>query len=155
MSYLKGDDMLFSIGGGALGSCDSHEITYDTETKEVAVKPDAKEPQQEGLTKETIVVGTSISISFSGLMLAGKTPESQAATYDKILAAWKGGQPVDGAAFHRGGEATPYLKGKFIITNLKEGHKSGDFSTYNGTLKITGKPETLDTSKFLAAGAEA
>ena len=37
--YVNGSDLLMSIGGKACGHCTSHTATYNSETKDRAVKP--------------------------------------------------------------------------------------------------------------------
>ena len=37
--YCNGSDMLLYVGGKAIGSCTSHTTTFNSETKERAVKP--------------------------------------------------------------------------------------------------------------------
>ena len=39
--YVNGSDMLLYIGEKAIGHCTSHTTTFDTETKDRAVKPEA------------------------------------------------------------------------------------------------------------------
>ena len=37
--YCNGSDMLLYVGGKAVGSCTTHTTTFNSETKERAVKP--------------------------------------------------------------------------------------------------------------------
>lgn len=65
--YVNGSDMLLYIGEKAIGHCTSHTTTFDTETKDRAVKPLASKKLSAGLWKSTGVTGLSITISFEGL----------------------------------------------------------------------------------------
>ena len=142
--YVNGSDMLLMVGTKAIGSCESHEAEYKSETKDRAVKPLAGKPVGAGLWKDKSVTGLSISISADGLVLEGETET----TYAEMLKMWKDGKAIDVACFPRTGDEKPYLKGKFVITSLKESHAAGEDSKYSISLENAGEPETLDESKF-------
>ena len=61
--YINGSDLLLSIGGKPVGHCTSHKLTFNTETKDRAVKPLATQGSKAGLWKEKGVNGLSITIS--------------------------------------------------------------------------------------------
>ena len=142
--YVNGSDMLLTVGTKAIGSCSSHEAEYKSETKDRAVKPVASKPVGAGLWKDKSVTGLSISISADGLVLDGETET----TYAELLKMWKEGKAVDAACFPRTGDLSPYVKGKFVITSLKESHAAGEDSKYSISLENAGEPEVFDSSKF-------
>ena len=145
--YVNGSDMLLMVGTKAIGSCESHEAEYKSETKDRAVKPLASKPAGAGLWKDKSVTGLSISVSSDGLILNGETET----TYAELLGMWKAAKPIEVACFPRGGDEAPYLKGKFVITSLKESHAAGEDSKYSISLENAGEPETLEESKFTPA----
>lgn len=143
--YVNGSDLLLFIGGKAVGHCTSHTLTYNSETKQRAVKPAAKKGITSGLWKGTGVTGLSISISFEGLSNYDETETS----FKDLIAAWKTGKSVEVKAFEREaqegeGPQTPYLVGKFVISNLEQSAPAQDDTTYSGSLENDGEPETLD-----------
>ena len=71
--YCNGSDMLLYIGGKAVGSCNSHTTSFNSETKERAVKPVASASMGTGLWKTKGVVGLSYSISAEGLVFYYET----------------------------------------------------------------------------------
>ena len=66
-SYINGSDLLVNVGGGAVGHSTTCTITFNSETKERAVKPLASLPKSAGLWKEKGITGLSISIKADGL----------------------------------------------------------------------------------------
>ena len=64
--YINGSDLLLSIDGKAVGHCSKHKVTYNSETKERAVKPVATQVEGAGLWKDKSVTGLSITISADG-----------------------------------------------------------------------------------------
>ena len=142
--YVNGSDMLLMVGTKAIGSCESHEAEYKSETKDRAVKPLANKPVGAGMWKDKSVIGLSISISADGLVLNGETET----TYAEMLKMWKEGKAIEVACFPRTGDAAPYVKGKFVITSLKESHGTNEDSKYSISLENSGEPEVFDESKF-------
>lgn len=134
--YINGSDLLLSINGKAIGHCTSHKLTFNSETKERAVKPAASEPISSGLWKDKGVNGLSISISAEGLRFYDETEGG----FTEIGAQWGVGQSVTVKAFKRGGDATPYLEGKFVITSLEEDSPAQDDATYSVSLENDGEP---------------
>ncbi len=136
--YINGSDLLLKVGGKAVGHCSSHTLTFNSETKDRAVKPVAEAGKSAGLWKGKGVTGLSISISFEGLRFYNETENG----YTEISAKWGEGKSVDVEAFERGSDEEPYVKGKFIISSLEETSPAQDDATYSGSLENDGEPET-------------
>lgn len=135
--YINGSDLLLKVGEKAVGHCSSHTLTFNSETKARAVKPASSEPKSAGLWKAKGVTGLSVSISFEGLRFYDETENG----YSEIAALWGKGQSVAVEAFQRGGDATPYVSGKFVIASLEETSPAQDDATYRGTLESDGEPD--------------
>ena len=133
--YVNGADLLLSVGGKAIGHCTTHTCTYNTETKERAVKP-ASSVAYGGasLWKEKGVVGLGVSINFEGLRHFGETEGG----LKTLLNAWKSGTAVQVTAYERDSSASPYLSGSFVIASLEQSAPAQDDSTYSGTLENSG-----------------
>ncbi len=136
--YINGSDLLLKVAGKAIGHCSSHTITYNSETKERAVKPLASKAKSSGLWKDKGVTGLSISISFEGLRFYGETENG----YEELAPAWGAGDTVEVEAYKRGDDTTPYLKGNFVIASLEETSGAQDDATYSGSLESAGEPTT-------------
>ena len=139
--YCNGSDMLLYVGGKAIGSCTSHTTTFNSETKERAVKPVATAAMASGLWKKKGVVGLSYSISGEGLVFYDETENG----YKKLFALWKAGASVEVKCMERESE-TPYLVGKCVIASLERTDPAQDDSTYSISLENDGEPTTLDES---------
>lgn len=144
MSYCNGSNMLLYLGEDAFGHCTTHTATMNSETKDRAVKPAASKAKTNGMWKEKGVTGLSIAISAEGLIYDGETE----ASYQKMLAAWKSGQPVKIKCMQRGESKKPYLAGSFIISSLERIDPAQDDSTYTISLDNNGEPDTLDETAF-------
>lgn len=144
MSYCNGSNMLLYLGEDAFGHCTTHTATMNSETKDRAVKPAASKAKTNGMWKEKGVTGLSIVISAEGLIYDGETE----ASYQKMLAAWKSGQPVKIKCMQRGESKKPYLAGSFIISSLERTDPAQDDSTYTINLDNNGEPDTLDETAF-------
>ena len=144
MSYCNGSNMLLYLGEDAFGHCTTHTATMNSETKDRAVKPAASKAKTNGMWKEKGVTGLSIAISAEGLIYDGETE----ASYQKMLAAWKSGQPVKIKCMQRGESKKPYLAGSFIIYSLERTDPAQDDSTYTINLDNNGEPDTLDETAF-------
>lgn len=144
MSYCNGSNMLLYLGEDAFGHCTTHTATMNSETKDRAVKPLASKAQTNGMWKEKGVTGLSIAISAEGLIYDGETE----ASYGKMMAAWKSGQPVKIKCMQRGDSQKPYLAGSFIISSLERTDPAQDDSTYTINLDNNGEPDTLDETAF-------
>lgn len=151
MSYCNGSNMLLYLGEDAFGHCTTHTATMNSETKDRAVKPAASKAKTNGMWKEKGVTGLSIAISAEGLIYDGETE----ASYQKMLAAWKSGQPVKIKCMQRGESKKPYLAGSFIISSLERTDPAQDDSTYNINLDNNGEPDTLDETAFTDGTVEA
>lgn len=144
MSYCNGSNMLLYLSEDAFGHCTTHTATMNSETKDRAVKPAASKAKTNGMWKEKGVTGLSIAISAEGLIYDGETE----ASYQKMLAAWKSGQPVKIKCMQRGESKKPYLAGSFIISSLERTDPAQDDSTYTINLDNNGEPDTLDETAF-------
>lgn len=144
MSYCNGSNMLLYLGEDAFGHCTTHTATMNSETKDRAVKPLASKAKTNGMWKEKGVTGLSIAISAEGLIYDGETE----ASYGKMMAAWKSGQPVKIKCMQRGDSQKPYLAGDFIISSLERTDPAQDDSTYTINLDNNGEPDTLDETAF-------
>lgn len=139
--YCNGSDMLLYVGGKAIGSCTSHTTTFNSETKERAVKPVATAAKASGLWKKKGVVGLSYSISGEGLVFYDETENG----YKSLFALWKAGASVEVKCMERESEI-PYLVGKCVIASLERTDPAQDDSTYSISLENDGEPTTLDES---------
>ena len=144
MSYCNGSNMLLYLGEDAFGHCTTHTATMNSETKDRAGKPLASKAKTNGMWKEKGVTGLSIAISAEGLIYDGETE----ASYGKMMAAWKSGQPVKIKCMQRGDSQKPYLAGSFIISSLERTDPAQDDSTYTINLDNNGEPDTLDETAF-------
>lgn len=141
--YVNGSDLLMSIGGKACGHCTSHTATYNSETKDRAVKPASTESAANaGLFKEKTVTGLSVQVKCEGLRFYGEEENGM----KELLAKWKTGATVELKGFARGSDAAPYMSGSFIISTLEEAAPAGDDTTYNATFDNTGVV-TIDEAK--------
>ena len=72
--YINGNDLLVSIDGKAVGHCTTHTATFNTETKDTAVKPVATKSKEEaGKFKSKTVSGLSIQVKADGLVFHAET----------------------------------------------------------------------------------
>lgn len=133
--YINGSDILLSVAGKAVGHSTSHTTTYNSETKDRAVKPLATASSSAGLWKQKGVTGLSVSISAEGLRVYDETECSIA----DLLTAWKNGQSVAVKGFLRSGDETPYLSGNFIIASIEESAPAEDDVTYSVSLENDGE----------------
>ncbi len=136
--YVNGSNLLLSVGGKAVGHCTSHTLTFNSETKERAVKPAASDGYSSGLWKGKGVTGLSISISAEGLRFYGETENG----FSEIAAKWGVGSSVEVQAFEREGDASPYVAGNFVIASIEETSPAQDDATYSISLESDGEPTT-------------
>lgn len=149
-SYINGSDLLLSVGGSAIGHCTSHTLTFNSETKDRAVKPLASKAKSAGLWKEKGVTSMSISVSAEGLRFYGE-PESG---YEQLAALWGKGESVDVQAFKRGSDSDPYLKGKFVISSIEETSPAQDDATYTINLENDGEPDVYPGKTSTSSSTE-
>ena len=138
--YCNGSDMLLYVGGKAVGSCTTHTTTFNSETKERAVKPVATAGISGGLWKKKGVVGLSYSISAEGLVFYDETENG----YKELLALWKAGKPVEVKCMERDNSDKPYLAGMCVIASLERTDPAQDDATYSISQENDGEPTTLD-----------
>ncbi len=138
--YCNGSDMLLYVNGKAVGSCTTHTTTFNSETKERAVKPVATKPVSSGLWKQKGVVGLSYSISAEGLVFYDETE----CGFKSLFALWKAGKPVTVKCMERENSDKPYLEGSCVITSLERTDPAQDDSTYSISLDNDGEPTELD-----------
>lgn len=143
MSYVNGSDLLLNVGGKAIGHCTTHTTTYNSETKDRAVKPVATAKKSAGLWKGKGVTGLSISISAEGLRYYGETENG----FEQVAPMWGKGQSVQVQAFEREGDTTPYLQGKFVIASIEETSPAQDDATYTVNLENDGEPDIYPGSE--------
>lgn len=144
-SYINGSDLLLYVGGKAVGHCTTHTLTFNSETKDRAVKPLASAAKSAGLWKEKGVTGLSISIKADGLRFYNETENG----FDEISALWGTGAAVAVIAFPRPADgvtestdpADAYLKGNFVITSIEETSAAQDDATYTISLENDGEPD--------------
>lgn len=146
--YVNGSDLLLSIGGKASGHCTSHTTTYNSETKDRAVKPVSTASASAGLWKEKTVTGLSVQVKVEGLRFYG---EEEGGIKD-VLAKWKVGATVELKGFARSADATPYMNGNFIVSSLEENAPAGDDTTYSATFDNSGEVTIDETKVDGAAG---
>lgn len=153
--YVNGSDLLLGIGGKAVGHCTTHTTTFNSDTKDRAVKPEASKGLQAGLWKAKGVTGLGISISAEGLRFYNETENG----YEECAAMWGKGQSVEVLGFKRsdsaannGTPSAPYLKGKFVITSIEETAAAQDDATYTINLENDGEPDVYPGKVDSTAG---
>ena len=140
--YVNGSDLLLFVGDKAIGHCTSHTATFNSETKDRAVKPEATKGISAGLWKGKTVIGLSISISTEGLRFYNETELG----FKGLFKEWIKGKSVKLKCLERGNSEKPYLVGQFVITSLEESAPAQDDATYSANFENDGEPETLDDS---------
>lgn len=148
--YCNGSDMLLYVGGKAVGSCTSHTTTFNSETKERAVKPVATAGISGGLWKKKGVVGLSYSISAEGLVFYNETENG----FKELFALWKSGKSVEVKCMEREQSEKPYLAGKCVIASLERTDPANDDATYSISLENDGEPTTLDENAITETPGE-
>ena len=112
------------------------------------MKPEASKKLSAGLWKSTGVTGLSITISFEGLAFYNETEFGP----KELLATWKAGKSVKVKCMER--EATtPYLSGAFVLTQVEEEAPANDDTTFKGTLKNDGEPDSIDETQITETAA--
>lgn len=148
--YCNGSDMLLYVGGKAVGSCTSHTTTFNSETKERAVKPVATAGISGGLWKKKGVVGLSYSIGAEGLVFYDETENG----FKELFALWKNGKSVEVKCMEREQSEKPYLAGKCVIASLERTDPANDDATYSISLENDGEPTTLDENAITETPGE-
>lgn len=147
--YCNGSNMLLYLDGKAIGHCSTHTAEFNSETKDRAVKPAAKDLASTGLFKGKTVVGLNISISADSFVFH----EEDECGFKELFAAWKSGKSVTCKCMERKGGATAYLEGKFVITSLKRTDPASDDTTCSISLENDGEPTTMDETAITQAPA--
>lgn len=140
--YVNGSDLLMGIDGKACGHSTSHTTTYNSETKERAVKPAASESSDKGLWKVKTVTGLSVQVKCEGLRFYSETETG----LKELLSKWKVGGMVELKGFHRDGDTVPYVSGSFVISSIEESAPAGEDTTYSATFDNSG-PVEIDETK--------
>lgn len=135
--YMSGSNVLFTVGGKGLGHSTTHTVTYSTETKKRGVKPPVKEKTKKALFSGKGVTEMSISVHGEGFRYKGEEELS----LDEIRKLWGIGRSVELSCFEREGDATPYLKGKFVISKVEETSPAQDDATFSVDFENDGEPE--------------
>jgi len=150
-NYVNGSDLLMKVAGGAIGHCTSHTATFNTETKDVAVKPAANvQASSASLFKKKRVTGLSVQVKADGLCFYQEGESG----FKKILGEWAKGKSVPVALFERENDNTPYCTGNFIISSLENTAPAGEDATYSVTLDNDGAVEVDETKIDLLATAQ-
>lgn len=136
-NYVNGSDLLLMVGDKCIGHCTSHTLTYNTETKERAVKPVQTASKSSGLWKGKGVTSVSIEVKAEGLVYTGETENG----FEALSALWGTGASVTIKAFERGEDTAPYLSGSFVISSLEEQAPAQDDVTYSISLENDGEPD--------------
>lgn len=143
-NYVNGSDLLVMVAGKAIGHCTSHTTTFNTETKDVAVKPAASvAAAAAALFKSKRISGLSVQIKADGLCFYNEAENG----FKAMLAAWKEGQSVEVKCFERENDESPYIVGNFIISNLENTASAAEDASYSVTLDNDGAP-TIDETKL-------
>lgn len=142
--YVNGSDLLLYIDDKAVGSCTSHTLTFNSETKDRAVKPVASAGLTSGLWKQKGVTGLNYSVKADGLRFYNEDE----CGFKDLFGLWKQGKPVTIKAMERGDSTSPYLVGSCVITSLEESAPAQDDATYSVSLESNGEPTTIDESKI-------
>lgn len=135
--YMSGSNVLFTVGGKGLGHSTTHTVTYNTETKKRGVKPPVKEKTKKALFSGKGVTEMSISVHGEGFRYKGEEELS----LDEIRKLWGIGRSVELSCFEREGDATPYLKGKFVISKVEETSPAQNDATFTVDFENDGEPE--------------
>ena len=141
--YINGSDLLLMVDGKAVGHCTSHTLTFNSATKDRAVKPAASVGISSGKWKQKGVTGLSISIKADGLRFYDD-PENG---FEEVAPKWGQGASVVVKAFQRtdngnANAANPYVEGNFIIASIEETSPAQDDATYSISLENDGEPTT-------------
>lgn len=135
-NYINGSNILLMVAGKCVGHCTSHTLTFNSETKERAVKPVQSAATTTGLWKAKGVTGLSITISADGLRYTGESENG----FAELGESWGQGASVQVKAFLRGGDNQPYVQGNFVITSIDETSPAQDDATYSIQLENDGEP---------------
>lgn len=138
MSYINGSDILLKIGTKCPGHSTGHSTNYTSNTTDHAVKAPAEvKTLGVGRFSSPSVTSQSITISISQLDFHEEAELGKA----ELLRMWHAGEPVEVEAFRRDQQTKPYLKGKFLITSVKEEAQANSDCSFDVELTNYGAPE--------------
>lgn len=140
--FVNGSDILLYVNDKPIGHCSTHTADFNSETKDIAVKPKASKPISSGLWKGKVVTGLGISISAEGLRFYNEEETG----FKGLFKEWIKGKSVKLKCMERENSDTPYLVGQFVITSLQESAPAQDNATYSANFENDGEPDTLDDS---------
>jgi hypothetical protein len=135
--YENGSDILLQVGDSCIARCSTHNVQYNTETKERAVKAPASESKQSALFTSKGVTKLTITAHGEAFRFYQATENG----FEECAALWGKGQAVELSAFKRGNSSSPYLKGKFVITAMEETNPANDDATWTIDLENSGEPD--------------
>lgn len=135
--YVNGSNVLMTVNGKGLGHCTTHTVTYNTETKERAVKPPVANTATSGLWSGKGVTKQTISVHGEGFRYQGEEELS----LDDVRKMWFEGENVLLSCFERADSSKPYLMGRFIITKVEEASPAQDDATFNIDFENDGEPD--------------
>jgi len=125
-----------------VGRRSSPPPSFNSETKDPAVKPVASKPISSGLWKKKGVIGLSYSISAEGLRFYDETE----CGFKELFKLWKAGKSVKVKCMERENTDNPYLEGDCVIASLEDSAPAQDDATYSLSLENDGEPDVLDES---------
>ncbi len=149
--YCNGSDMLLFVGGKAVGHCTTHTASFQSETKDHAVKPEASVPMKDSLWKDKTVSGLSYTVKADGLVFYDEKENG----FKALLKLWKTGEPVEIKCLERGSDTKPYLGGLCVIDSLERTDPAQDDSTYSISLSNAGAPTVFDESALTEGASPA
>lgn len=154
--YVNGSNLLVYVKTGSgnnvtrkgIGHCTTHTATFNTETKDVAVKPPVSEIRSPAsLYKRKRIVGLTVQVKCSGLCFYNE----EEGGFKHILGKWAVGDTVELELFERPAEENatiePYASGAFVISSLENVAPAGDDASYDATFDNDG-PVDVDVSKL-------
>ena len=134
--YEKGSDILLQVGSACIARCSTHNVQYNTETKERAVKAPASQGKQSALFTSKGVTKLTITAHGEAFRFYKATENG----FEECAALWGKGQAVELKAFKRGSDSSPYLQGQFVITAMEETNPANDDATWTIDLENDGEP---------------
>lgn len=134
--YENGSDILLQVGSACIARCSTHNVQYNTETKERAVKAPASQGKQSALFTSKGVTKLTITAHGEAFRFYKATENG----FEECAALWGKGQAVELKAFKRGSDSSPYLQGQFVITAMEETNPANDDATWTIDLENDGEP---------------
>lgn len=122
----KGQDLILSVDGVAIGFSTTCKITTNAETQSRSTKEAG-----EGLWEESYVTKLSESVSFEGY----DTVASRMG-YDLLRQKLEAGEPITGTYGYEG--ETDVREGQYLLTQLEEDGTAGEDVKFSGQMKSCG-----------------